>query len=1156
VLVSVFILLSLVFVCGIVVTIVISSTALNTKSVTDPLELETTKTTATTTTIRPKLINICADKSSRWVDIKEIKNSSFFPQYSLVYEKTIRAMVEICIPEIHYIIHFDDEIVLIEDKNFKKVDTFKTKFGKQNIDKLRIVATKDKIILTDNTDYLHIYNLDMQSSKSENINDGLSPIKLGAMFYDSVQDKLLVHEVSKGIRVVEIENLKIKKYLLPLTTSENIFFQKVGNDFIFLTSVSGALEKYDITNNKSSDQNIFLCSNQNVVAFFVKSNYNILVVCSAVIEKDKTYSKLREYEYILNSSQSYNMSSSFKAELDPKCVLINKKNKLLITNAAKEGKSEFMCCTLNLQEDSDDSSNGRQVNSSTTNTCINNPTRLSNFISNQNSIQQNTFTFESEILAVVEICTPEVFYILHFGNKIMKIDKNFFKIISAEYKGKDNKIQMLASKTMIIVIDGSDYFCAYNFDLELISNSSHSREYEPFNYKKMCYDWYNDQFIVHNPYRGFYFFDMNARSKTIYLKLSESILFYKTAEFIYIAMSNNSLGRIDILNKMLSMQEPLCCNDKSVVGIIADENDTLLTVYSNEESSDIIISRFGNKAIQKVENIDYSIREVFIDSQGKLIASFNNSNATGLLLLTNLSSPALITREEVYPVRNKCPYNHRWSKNLEYQKLNQLNNDKPITIAEICIPDSRYILLARKQIIMINSTTLEIIKYKKNGWTYEKDVRMVATKNQILVLDMSAYIDIYSLDLNYIRFIKIDGLYDHKEIYYDAIGDRVLVQKVDYGIYFIDEFFKIVDTIPLKINEKIFFQKTPQNFIYYALEDGTIGKYNIKNETNVPKSGVCSKNSKVVAFHYDDEEDLLLTVCSNTNLSEIIVSNFESSTPIKSVQIKNYGAANMIVSKEGQLVFVGSTINFCVDKSDSFDKFIQIFIQLEKDVSPKILKKINSEVYAVVEVCIPSVIYILLLKDRLVSIDANTLEQINESERFDFSLKLDKIKMIATNFDILLADGSDIIRRYNFDLKYDTDISCTECVFGAIFYDHTTDEILLDIFSYSIQAYTFDIDFRREYSINLNDDILFYKTVNFIYFIMTNSTIGKYDILDEEYELSSQMCSAGAKVITFQANEDETLLAVCTQNSTTEIILSNYRDEKPTKTMLLDQKDK
>ena len=197
VLVSLFILVSFFFVCGFFITIVISSTALSKGPVKrEPVPETTKKTSTTSTTTLQTKINSCANQQTRWFDIKQMQQSSFFPQYSLVYEKIIRAMVEICIPEIYYIVHFDDEIALIEDKSFKKINTFESKIGKYNIDKIRMVATKDKIILTDNTDYLHIYTLDVEFKKSKNINDGLSPIKIGAMFYDSYQNQLLRHRFS------------------------------------------------------------------------------------------------------------------------------------------------------------------------------------------------------------------------------------------------------------------------------------------------------------------------------------------------------------------------------------------------------------------------------------------------------------------------------------------------------------------------------------------------------------------------------------------------------------------------------------------------------------------------------------------------------------------------------------------------------------------------------------------------------------------------------------------------------------------------------------------------------------------------------------------------------------------------------------------------
>jgi hypothetical protein len=226
--------------------------------------------------------------------------------------------------------------------------------------------------------------------------------------------------------------------------------------------------------------------------------------------------------------------------------------------------------------------------------------------------------------------------------------------------------------------------------------------------------------------------------------------------------------------------------------------------------------------------------------------------------------------------------------------------------------------------------------------------------------------------------------------------------------------------------------------------------------------------------------------------------------------------------------------------------------------STKILKKFNEEIYAIVEICIPNVAYVLFLKDRLILIDANSLETIKESETFSLASNLDKIRMIATKSEIFINDGS-IIRRYNFDLEAILVSDCTAqfgyffCFDGAIFYDDVEEEILVHVIGAVITVYRSLILFSTGYITEIDDDILFHKTSNnFIYFVMTDSTIGKYDILKDnhygndniqDYELGSKVCSDGAKVVAFYAHEDESLITVCTylnRNSTSVIILSNY----------------
>jgi hypothetical protein len=360
------------------------------------------------------------------------------------------------------------------------------------------------------------------------------------------------------------------------------------------------------------------------------------------------------------------------------------------------------------------------------------------------------------------------------------------------------------------------------------------------------------------------------------------------------------------------------------------------------------------------------------------------------------------------------------------------------------------------------------------------------------------------------------------------------------------------------------------------LENGTIGKYNMNDKAILQHNTVCDEDKNVVGFHFNDKDDLLLTVCSNSSLSEIIVSKFELSIPIQRIITTDYRINNVIVSNEGHLVFVAfsqpyysvfetsfysaSSINqskiliVCAKKADSFAKFMKL--SSVENVTSKILSKFNEEIYTVVEVCTPNeIFYTLLLKDRLVSIDANTLEQISESDRFTFYLNFDRIKMTATTYEILLADGSGTLRRYNFYLKQIMDIYCYYCAYGAIFYDDIEDKILITDKNYILE-YMFSY-ITQVYNLQIDDDILFYKTANyFIYFIMTNGTIGKYDMTKREYELSSKMCSNGTKVVAFQAHEDDTLLTVCTMEATTEIILSKYGKTNSRKTLVFDQKIK
>ena len=70
---------------------------------------------------------------------------------------------------------------------------------------------------------------------------------------------------------------------------------------------------------------------------------------------------------------------------------------------------------------------------------------------------------------------------------------------------------------------------------------------------------------------------------------------------------------------------------------------------------------------------------------------------------------------------------------------------------------------------------------------------------------------------------------------------------------------------------------------------------------------------------------------------------------------------------------------------------------------------------------------------------------------------------------------------------------------------------------------------------------------------MADSTIGKYDIKIKKYELRNKFFSIGAKVVAFYAHQDESFITVCsyvTRNSSSEIVLSNFRNNDQIKITL------
>jgi hypothetical protein len=141
--------------------------------------------------------------------------------------------------------------------------------------------------------------------------------------------------------------------------------------------------------------------------------------------------------------------------------------------------------------------------------------------------------------------------------------------------------------------------------------------------------------------------------------------------------------------------------------------------------------------------------------------------------------------------------------------------------------------------------------------------------------------------------------------------------------------------------------------------------------------------------------------------------------------------------------------------------------------------------------------------------DANTIEQIKEYDISEYYLALKKIQM---------------------------------------FYDYIEEEIYFHEIDYILQVTNSFLSVTKTYELLINDDILFHKTKNnLIYFVMTDSTIGRYNLETRDTVYGKQICSDIAKVIAFYAREDEKLLIVCSYPFKTELILSKFGNNAPRK---------
>ena len=157
---------------------------------------------------------------------------------------------------------------------------------------------------------------------------------------------------------------------------------------------------------------------------------------------------------------------------------------------------------------------------------------------------------------------------------------------------------------------------------------------------------------------------------------------------------------------------------------------------------------------------------------------------------------------------------------------------------------------------------------------------------------------------------------------------------------------------------------------------------------------------------------------------------------------------------------------------------------------------------------------------------------------------MNKLRVVASKSLIVVSDGTNRFRKSSFSLRFESSMRFgNKSNLSAIFYDFNEDNILIHEKG-TVMVVLTSKDKLESFYFRINDDILFHKTANdFIYFVMTDSTIGKFDIVEKKFELQSKVCSDGAKVVAFHAHEDETLLTVCTYsatNATTEIIVSSY----------------
>lgn len=254
------------------------------------------------------------------------------------------------------------------------------------------------------------------------------------------------------------------------------------------------------------------------------------------------------------------------------------------------------------------------------------------------------------IQAFVEICLPESYFIINFGDRLVLTDENGIirKTVPINVFLNKNNTHMSGTKNELIVSDGSSFLYRYTFDLDVLEPKNFESALIPVKLSSLFYDFATAVLYVYQKNVGIHKMNLNLEIfETIPLAFNTEMLFvvYNLNKFkdeIYFGLRNNrTMGLYSGTSKIISFIPAICENDTDITSFLLDPDNFLYTACSlknitdatDDSYSSIKIKKFGGDELYNQLWTKKQITTCLLDTKNRLAVSTYDGTETALEFL-------------------------------------------------------------------------------------------------------------------------------------------------------------------------------------------------------------------------------------------------------------------------------------------------------------------------------------------------------------------------------------------------------------------------------------------------------------------------------------------------------------------------------------------